>query len=76
MLLQIEKVLTAEQVAEAREVLSTAPWGDGRDTAGYLSVRVKDNAQLPENHPVAGSSARRCWKIWRTITNLSPPLCH
>jgi PKHD-type hydroxylase len=53
MLVQIEKVLSAEQVAETVRALSEAQWGDGRDTAGYLSARVKDNVQLPENHPLA-----------------------
>ena len=53
MLVHIASVLTPEQVAETVQTLSAAPWGDGRETAGYLSTRVKDNAQLPEGHPVA-----------------------
>jgi PKHD-type hydroxylase len=53
MLLTIPKLLNAEQVAQCRDALQGAEWSDGKATAGYLSSRVKDNAQLPENHPVA-----------------------
>jgi len=53
MLLQIPDVLTAEQVAHARHLLDTAKWVDGRVTAGHQSTQVKDNMQLPEDHPVA-----------------------
>ena len=53
MLIHIPKVLTAEQVAKCRTALDTAEWVDGRNTAGYLSQRVKDNAQVPDTHPVA-----------------------
>ena len=52
MLLQIPDVLTAEQVAHARHMLDTANWVDGRVTAGHQSTQVKDNMQLPEDHPV------------------------
>ncbi len=53
MLIQIPKVLTAEQAGEMRLALERADWSDGRHTAGYLSARVKDNAQLAERHPLA-----------------------
>ena len=53
MLLTIPDVLTADQVAEAREHLARADWVDGRVTAGHQSARVKDNRQLPEDHPAA-----------------------
>jgi PKHD-type hydroxylase len=53
MLLQIPDVLTAEQVAQCRQMLDQAEWIDGRVTAGYQSARAKDNLQLPEDHPVA-----------------------
>lgn len=53
MLVHIEKVLSPEQVADIVRQLGEAQWGDGRDTAGYLSARVKANAQLPETHPLA-----------------------
>ena len=53
MLLTIPDVLTGDQVAEARDHLARADWVDGRVTAGYQSSRVKDNRQLPEEHPAA-----------------------
>lgn len=53
MVLQIPDVLSVEQVAYARRLLDAADWVDGRVTAGHQSARVKDNAQLPEEHPVA-----------------------
>ena len=53
MLLQIPDILTAEQVAHARRLLDQAEWVDGRVTAGHQSALVKDNAQLPETHPVS-----------------------
>jgi len=53
MLLQIPDVLTPEQVAHARDRLESAGWVDGRVTAGHQSSVVKDNLQLPEDHPVA-----------------------
>jgi len=53
MLLHIPGVLTSEQVAECRTALDQADWTDGRATAGYQSARVKNNRQVPENHPVA-----------------------
>lgn len=53
MLLAIPDVLTAEQIANARELLATVEWVDGRVTAGHQSSRTKDNMQIPESHPVA-----------------------
>ena len=53
MLVRIPQVLNAQQVKDCRAALETAEWSDGRATAGYLSARVKDNAQVPEGHPVA-----------------------
>jgi PKHD-type hydroxylase len=53
MLLHIPNVLTAEQVAECRRLLDAADWVDGRVTAGYQSAQAKNNAQLPEDSPVA-----------------------
>jgi PKHD-type hydroxylase len=53
MLLQIPDVLTAQQVAHARRRLDEAQWVDGCVTAGHQSAQVKDNQQLPEDHPVA-----------------------
>ena len=53
MLLSIPAVLSRDQVTHTRRALDTAEWVDGRATAGHQSARVKDNVQLPEQHPVA-----------------------
>ena len=51
MLITIPDVLTAAEVAQARSVLDSANWVDGKVTAGHQSAKAKDNAQIPENHP-------------------------
>lgn len=53
MLLEIPDVLKPEQVAQAREILERADWVDGRVTAGHQGARVKDNQQIPADHPAA-----------------------
>jgi PKHD-type hydroxylase len=52
-LLTIPEVLNAEQVRHCRSVLAAADWTDGRVSAGYQGLRVKDNSQLPEGSPAA-----------------------
>jgi PKHD-type hydroxylase len=58
MLLQIENLLTPEEVAHARQLLDEAEWIDGRVTAGHQSARAKDNLQLPEDSPAAREVGR------------------
>jgi len=53
MLTPIPDVLSAAQVAEARQLLDQTDWVDGRITAGHQSSRVKDNTQLPEDSSAA-----------------------
>jgi PKHD-type hydroxylase len=53
MLVHIPEVLTKAELAEARQTLSSAAWGDGRVTAGHQSAKVKHNAQLPEDGDAA-----------------------
>lgn len=53
MLIAIPDVLTRDQISEARQLLESAEWVDGRVTAGHQSSRTKDNLQIPEGHPVA-----------------------
>jgi PKHD-type hydroxylase len=53
MVIQIPDVLSAEQVDSARVLLAASDWVDGRVTAGHQSAKVKDNAQLPEDHPTS-----------------------
>lgn len=54
MLITIPDVLTASELAHARNALEAAQWIDGKVTAGYQAQSVKDNLQLPEGHPIAG----------------------
>lgn len=49
MLLTVHEVLTPGQLRQAHDVLSRAPWGDGRVTSGEQSAQVKNNQQLPES---------------------------
>jgi len=53
LLLRIPGVLSATVAAECRTALEGAAWADGRNSAGYLSQAVKDNAQLPDTDPTA-----------------------
>jgi PKHD-type hydroxylase len=53
MLLTIPGLLTPNQVAQARQMLDSASWIDGRITAGPQSARTKQNEQLPEGSEVA-----------------------
>lgn len=55
MFLRIAKILTEEQLATVRASLSseTAPWVDGRVTAGHQGAPVKHNQQLDEASPMA-----------------------
>jgi PKHD-type hydroxylase len=53
MLLQIPQLLTAAEVADARQLLEKAQWVDGKVTAGYQSAQAKNNLQVPENDPIA-----------------------
>ena len=53
MLLTITDLLSAEQVASARELLDHAEWVDGKVTAGPQSARAKRNQQLLEDSTAA-----------------------
>src|SRR4051794_38422758 len=52
-MLQIQGVLNPGQVRTCQQALATAPWADGRMTAGFQSALAKDNAQVPEDDPAA-----------------------
>lgn len=47
MLLQVPDVLTPTEVQHARTLLATAPWSNGRASAGSQAALVKNNEQLP-----------------------------
>ena len=53
MRVRIPNVLTPEQAAHCRQLLERADWVTGKTTAAPLTQRVKDNAQVPDGHPVA-----------------------
>jgi len=53
MLIQIEGVLTPDQVARFRQTLAATPWVDGKVTAGEQSAQAKRNLQVPEDSPTA-----------------------
>jgi len=49
MILHVEKLLDAVTLARFRATLASAPWADGKVTAGYQSALAKRNLQLPED---------------------------
>ena len=53
MILCIPSVLAPLEVAECRKLLEEALWEDGKTTAGYQASKVKDNMQIPGDHPAA-----------------------
>lgn len=59
MILAIPDVLTGDTLIQARLLLETADWQDGRLTAGHQAQRVKNNRQIPDQHP-AGQQVGQC----------------
>ena len=53
MIVHIPNLLSGEQVAHMRGVLSGTDWVDGKVTAGVQSAGTKHNLQVPENAPAA-----------------------
>lgn len=53
MVLDIPNVLTHEQTAQARQLLESANWVDGKASAGHQGARVKNNEQLLPEDPIA-----------------------
>lgn len=53
MLVCIPDVLSKAEVARFRSALDSAPWEDGRSTAGAQSALVKKNEQLPPDGALA-----------------------
>lgn len=52
MLIEIEALLEAAELAALRQQLLAQGWVDGKVTAGVQSARVKANRQLPEDNPI------------------------
>lgn len=63
MLMVIEQVLSAEEVAQFRQYLDNANWEDGQRSAGALASQVKDNEQLNEHSELAISLGNHILKI-------------
>jgi PKHD-type hydroxylase len=53
MLIRIPALLSLEEVAHCRKVLTETRWVDGRVTAGVQSAVAKNNLQVPEDAPEA-----------------------
>ena len=66
MLVQIPRVLDAAQLQMFREELGKVDWSDGRGSAGYMARQVKDNQQLPDEHPVGRKLAELVLNALRT----------
>ena len=49
MMLHIPSVITPDEVRHAQNLLATAPWADGRASAGVQARQVKNNEQLPHD---------------------------
>lgn len=49
MLQHLKQVLTTVEVRQAQDMLLTAPWGDGKASAGTQAALVKNNTQLPHD---------------------------
>ena len=57
MIVEIPRLLAAEQAADFRDRLQLARWVDGRVTAGYQATRVKNNMQVAEDDPIGAELA-------------------
>lgn len=53
MLIPIEGVLSADEIATFRAQLASAEWEDGNQTAGTMARLVKQNLQLPDGSATA-----------------------
>lgn len=51
MLIALDNVLTAAELAQARALLAEAEWVSGQVTAGVQAAEVKHNQQVPETAP-------------------------
>ncbi|MCF3649295.1 Fe2+-dependent dioxygenase [Synoicihabitans lomoniglobus] len=53
MILSVTDIITPETLATCRAQLEAADWVDGKASAGHQGALVKNNEQLPAEHPVA-----------------------
>jgi PKHD-type hydroxylase len=59
MVIEIPELFSGDEVRAFREALEAADWADGRATAGHRAAQVKENEQLPLEHPLAKQLADR-----------------
>ncbi len=59
MVIEIPELFSGDEVRAFREALEGADWADGRATAGHRAAQVKENEQLPLDHPLAQQLADR-----------------
>ena len=64
MLFTVPQVLTSEELADIRSLLSAAEFVDGKLTAGWHAKLVKNNQQLASKTPKADSLKRRIKKAF------------
>ncbi|QIM49384.1 Fe2+-dependent dioxygenase [Pusillimonas sp. DMV24BSW_D] len=53
MITVIPDLLSSEEVSAFQQALASASWVNGSETAGHIAAQVKQNEQLPLDHPVA-----------------------
>ncbi len=53
MLVEIDRLFSADELDALRRQLLAQPWVDGKATAGVQSAQAKHNRQLDEDDPVA-----------------------
>ncbi len=76
MIVHIERLLSAGQLADVRRCLDGAAWADGRLTAGYQSAQVKNNLQLAHGEAAArdaGDIVLRALERNATFVNATLP---
>lgn len=59
MLIEIPDLFNLQEAQAIRQQLEQSDWVDGKVTAGYRSGKVKNNRQLPEDHPLGRELGNR-----------------
>ena len=72
MILEIQGVLDAGELARVRALVTAGPWADGRATAGYQSALAKDNEQLPEDCAEAREAGAIVLAVVTLVAKLKP----
>lgn len=58
MLIAVPDLLSAEDLAEVRQIIDDAEWIDGNATSGHQAALAKNNEQLPEDSDAAKRAGR------------------